>query len=112
MKTYKVINLETENQEIHEYTITVYMNNNGHEVTVLSRSLSDTWSEHNRGEELIKIIDTGDMVVFPKKEFSGDVGYDKQAELYILLHFMSKTSHMPFYKGRIEEITPTRTIEI
>jgi hypothetical protein len=112
MRSYRVINLETENQEIHEYTITVYTNDNGHEVTTLSRSLNDTWANHTRGEELIRIVDTGEMVVFPKKEFSGDVGYDRQAELYILLHFMSRTSHMPFYKGRIEEITPTKTIDI
>lgn len=112
MKQYRVINLEKEFQEEHEYDITVDVNDNGHEETTLSRSYSSTWSPSNRGEELIKIIDTGDMMVFPKKMFAGDVGYDIFAELYILMSFINKTEHMPLYKGRIEEVKPNQTFEI
>ena len=81
------------------------MNANGHEETTLSRSLNDTWADHARGEELIKVIDTGDMMIFPKKMFSGDVGYDRLAELHILMSFINQTEHMPLYQGRIERVT-------
>ena len=114
-KMYRVINTldyKSENKIVHEYTIMQYMNDNGHEVTTLHRSHDDVWAEGRRGEEVIKVIDTGDMVIFPKKEFAGDVGYDKIAELYILLHFINKTERMPMYEGTIEEIIPTHTIEI
>jgi len=115
MKTYRVTNTldyQSENKIVHEYTIMQYMNDNGHEVTALHRSHDDCWAEGRRGEEVIKVIDTGDMVIFPKKEFAGDVDYDKIAELYILLHFINKTERMPMYQGTIEEIIPTHTIEI
>ena len=115
MKTYRVTNTldyQIENKIVHEYTIMQYMNDNGHEVTALHRSHDEVWAESRRGEEVIKVIDTGDMVIFPKKEFSGDVGYDKIAELYILLHFINKTERMPMYQGKIEEVIPTQTIEI
>lgn len=104
MKEYRVVNTETD-AEVHEFTITVDINNNGHEEIILYRSKSDTWSEPVRGEERIKVIDTGDMIVFPKKMFSGDVGYDEFAELYIMMSFINKTSSIPLFKGRIEEIT-------
>jgi len=104
MKQYRVINTETD-AEIHEFTITVDMNSNGHEETTLYRSKSDTWSESVRGEERIRVIDTGNMIVFPKRMFTGDVGYDEFAELYIIMSFINKTSNMPLFKGRIEEIT-------
>jgi hypothetical protein len=112
MKQYRVINLENENQETHEYTIIVEMNANGHEETTLCRSLNDAWSDHVRGEELIKVIDTGDMMVFPKKQFSGDVGYDSLAELFIIMSFISKTNRFPLYKGRIEEFKESQNFEI
>ena len=112
MKQFRVINLEEDFKEVHEFTITVDMNNNGHEEFTLYRSKSETWSEPHRGEEVLKIIDTGDQYVFPKREFAGDVGYDKFAELFILLNFISKTERMPIYKGRIEEIIPDKTFEI
>ena len=104
MKQYRVFNTETD-AEVHEYTITVNMNSNGHEETILYRSKSDTWSEPVRGEERIKLIDTGDMIIFPKRMFSGDAGYDDFAELYVITSFINKTSCMPLFKGRIEEIT-------
>jgi len=112
---YRVINthdFKAENKIVHEYTIMVYMNNNGHQVTSLHRSHDEVWAEGRRGEEVVKLIDTGDMVIFPKKEFAGDVGYDKLAELHILLAFLNKTEHMPLYQGTIEEIISTQTIEI
>jgi hypothetical protein len=115
MKMYRVINTldyKSENKEVHEYTIMQYLNDNDHEVTALHRSHDDVWSESRRGEEVIKLIDTGDMVIFPKKEFAGDVQYDKYAELFILLSFVNKTERMPLYQGRIEEIIATETIEI
>jgi len=114
-KKYRVLNThdyKTENKIVHEYDIIVDMNKNGHEVTTLFRSHEETWSEDNRGEEIVSLIDTGDMMIFPKKEFAGDVDYDKIAELYILLHFINKTERMPMYQGTIEEIIPTHTIEI
>ena len=111
MEKYKVINLETPGKEVHEYDIIVDMNKNGHQVTTLKRSLNDNWSEHHRGEELISLIETGDEMIFPKKAFAGDVGYDVFAELFILMSFISKTGHLPVYKGRIERIT-TQTYDI
>jgi len=114
-KFYRVLNTldyQTENKIVHEYTIAQYMNDNGHEVTALHRSHDDVWAESRRGEEVIKIIDTGDMVIFPKKEFAGDVLYDKFAELFILLTFINKTERMPLFKGTIEEVVPTESFEI
>ena len=37
--------------------------------------------------------------------FSGDVGYDDFAELFIITSFINKITPMGVYKGRIEEIT-------
>lgn len=104
MKQYRVLNTETD-AETHEYTITVDMNSNGHQEITLFRSKNDTWSEYAKGEQRIKLIDTGDGMVFPKRMFAGDAGYDDLAELYIIMSFINKTSSMPLYKGRIEEIT-------
>jgi hypothetical protein len=112
MKQYRVVNTESENSEINEYLITDTMNQNGHQEITLIRSYDENWSSPVRGEERIKLIDTGDMVVFPKRMFAGDVGYDDFAELFILLSFINKTAHMPLYKGRIEEIIPDKTFEI
>lgn len=106
------LDYKSENKIVHEYTIMQYMNNNGHEVTALHRSHDDCWAEPRRGEEVIKIIDTGDMVIFPKREFAGDVQYDRYAELFILLSFVNKTEHMPLYQATIEEITPKQSFEI
>jgi hypothetical protein len=114
-KMYRVMNThdyKVENKIVHEYTISVTTNNNGHTVTTLSRSLDDVWAENLRGEEVVSIIDTGDMIIFPKKEFAGDVGYDKFAELFILLSFINKTEHLPLYQGDIEEITPGKSFNI
>ena len=80
------------------------MNGNSHKEITLIRSLDDVWSKEAKGQEVIKIIDTGDGYVLPKKEFAGDVGYDKFAELYILMQFISKTEHLPTYIGRIEKV--------
>jgi len=103
---------KAENKIVHEYTIMVYMNNNGHQVTSLHRSHDEVWAEGRRGEEVVKLIDDGDMVIFPKKEFAGDVQYDKYAELFILLSFVNKTERMPLYQGVIEEVVDAKTIEI
>lgn len=104
MKKYRVFNTEND-IEIHEYNITVDMNDNGHEEITLYRSRDEVWSDHVRGEERIKIIDTGNMMVLPKKMFSGDVAYDEFAELFIITSFINKITPMSVYKGRIEEIT-------
>ena len=111
-RVHNTFDYKSENKIVHEYTITVSMNDNGHEVTTLSRSYDDVWAEDNRGEELIKIIDTGDMMIYPKKMYSGDVDYAQHAELFILLSFLNKTETFPLYKGDIEEITPQRSFEI
>jgi hypothetical protein len=112
MKQYRVINTETPKREVNEYLITDTINANGHQEITLSRSYDDNWSADCRGEERIKLIDTGNEYVFPKKMFSGDVGYDSFAELFILLSYINKTEHMSLYKGRIEEIIPNKTFEI
>jgi len=112
---YRVLNTldyQSENKIVHEYTIMQYANNDGNTVTALHRSHDDVWTESVRGEEILKIIDTGDELIFPKKVFNGEVGYDKFAELYIVMHFMNKTERMPLFQGKIEEIIPTETIEI
>ena len=114
-KKYRVLNThdyKSENKIVHEYDIIVDMNKNGHEVTTLLRSHNEVWSEGGRGEEIISLIDTGDMMIFPKKEFAGDVEYDKFAELFVLLSFLNRTDSMPLYKGTIEEVTDTKTYEI
>jgi hypothetical protein len=105
MKTYRVINTENDGQELHEYDILVGTNEEGHQVTTLRRSLDGNWSEHARGEEVIKLIDTGNEVIFPKKMFSEKVEYDIFAELHIIMSFLSNTSYLPTYKGRVEEVT-------
>jgi hypothetical protein len=112
MKKYNVINTEQQNTEVHEYLINIDINLNGHEEITLYRSQNDVWSESARGQEVLKVIDTGDMLVFPKKMFAGDVGYDNFAELHIIMSFMSKESHLPTYKGRIEEVVIGKTYEI
>lgn len=110
---YKVYNTEESPKRIvHEYTISVTMNDNGHEEIALYRSFDDCWEESHRGQELIKLIDTGDMVIYPKKMYTGDVDYAMHAELFILLSFLNKTETFPLYKGNIEEITPQRSFEI
>ena len=103
MKQYRVLNTDSDT-EVHEYTITVDMNNNGHEEITLYRSKNDSWSEHARGEELIKLIDTGNFMVFPRRMFAGSADYDRFAELFILMSFINKTSVMGLYNGKIEEI--------
>lgn len=111
-KVYKVSNTldyRKENKIVHEYDIVVYMNKNGHSVVTLKRSLDDVWSEDRRGEEIISLIDTGDMLIYPKKMFAGDVDYALHAELFILLSFLNKTEFMPLYEGVIEKVTPTET---
>jgi hypothetical protein len=112
MQQYRVINTETPNREVNEYLITDTINANGHQEITLSRSYDENWSSECRGEERIKIIDTGNEYVFPKKMFAGDVGYDSFAELFILLSYINKKGHMPLYEGRIEEIIPDKTFEI
>jgi hypothetical protein len=112
-KIYKVYNTEESSKAIiHEYTISVTINDNGHEEITLFRSFDDCWEESHRGQELIKLIDTGDMVVYPKKMYSGDVDYAQHAELFILLSFLNRTEHMPLYQGSIEEITPGKSFDI
>lgn len=115
MKMYRVLNTldyQSENKIVHEYTIMKYTNNEGDQVVALHRSHDDVWTESVRGEEIFAIIDTGDNLIFPKKTFNGEVGYDKLAELYIVMHFMNKTERMPLFQGKIEEIVENETIEI
>jgi len=112
-RLFKVYNTEESPKKVvHEYNIIQEMNNNGHLVTTLSRSYDDVWAEDRRGEDVISLIDTGNEMIFPKKEFAGDVLYDRFAELFILLNFMNKTERMPLYQGIIEEITPGKSFEI
>ena len=111
-KVSNTFDYKSSNQIVHEYTIMQYMNNNGHEVTALHRSHDDVWAENRRGEEIMKLIDTGDMIIYPKKMFTGDVDYAMHAELFILLTFLNKTEHMPLYQGTIEEVIDAKTIEI
>lgn len=114
-KKYRVLNthdFKTENKIVHEYDIIVDMHRKGHEVTTLLRSHDEVWAEGERGKEVVSLINTGDIMIFPKKEFVGDVKYDKFAELFVLLSFLNRTDSMPLYKGTIEEIIPTHTIEI
>ena len=66
MKQYRVFNTEGD-MEIHEYNITVDINDNNHEEITLYRSKSETWSDNAKGEERIKIIDTGNMMVLDRK---------------------------------------------
>jgi len=113
-KIYRVMNtldFKSENKIVHEYTITVDLTDQGEEIT-LCRSYDDCWSENNRGEQVIKLIDTGDGVIYPKKMYTGEVGYDLHTELFILLSFLNKTEHLPLYQGDIEEITPQKSFEI
>jgi len=114
-KMYRVTNThdyKSENKIVHEYTIMQYRNNNGHEVTALHRSHDEVWAEEVRGQEIIKLIDTGDMIMYPKKMFVGDVDYAMHAELFIVLGFLNKTDRMPLYQGVIEEIVENNTITI
>jgi hypothetical protein len=113
-KTYRVINThdyKSENLKVHEYDIIEHVNGEGHQITTLYRSNDHIWSEGSRGEKVITIIDTGNEVIFPKKEFTNEVGYDKFAELYILISFINKTK-MNVYTGDIQQIEITNTYEL
>jgi hypothetical protein len=114
-KIYRVLNTfdyKKENKIVHEYNIMVHMNKNGHQAVSLHRSHDDVWAEDRRGEQIFSLIDTGDMIIYPKKMFAGDVDYAAHAELFILLSFINKTEFMPLYEGVIEEITPKETYVI
>ena len=112
-RLFKVYNTEESPKKVvHEYNIIQEMNKNGHLVTTLSRSYDDVWAEDRRGENVISLIDTGNEMIFPKKEFAGDVGYDRFAELYILLAFLNRTETYFLYKGYIEEVVPAKIFEI
>ncbi len=102
---------KSENKIVHEYTITVDQIDEGEEIR-LCRSYNECWSEDRRGEQIIKLIDTGDGLIYPKKMFSRDVDYAMHAELFILLAFLNKTEHMPLYEGVIEEINPRTSFQI
>ena len=113
-KTYRVINThdyKSENKKVHEYDIVEHVNGEGHEIVTLYRSNDPIWSESARGEKVLTIIDTGNGVIFPKKEFTNEVGYDKYAELYILMSFVNKAK-TNLYTGDVQEIIYTNTFEL
>lgn len=110
-KVYRVYNTETKN-ETHEYIITQDRNQDDYLVTTLSRSTEEMWCEDNKGEELISVIDTGNEIIFTKKQFTRDVGYDRFSELFILLSFINKTETYGLYKGRVEQVYPSKNFEI
>lgn len=112
IKMYRVFNTHDHPTTVHEYDIIKSINSDGNEEIVLFRSFDDVWSEDKRGEEIIKLIDTGDAVIYPKKMYTGEVDYAMHAELYILLAFLNKTEHMPLFKGTIEEVVAKNNIEI
>jgi hypothetical protein len=113
-KTYRVINThdyKSENLKVHEYDIIEHVNGDGHQITTLYKSNDPIWCQSSRGEKVITIIDTGNEMIFPKKEFANEVGYDKFAELYILISFINKTK-MNVYTGDIQQIEITNTYEL
>jgi len=112
-KIYSVINTyhESENNRIHEYDIIEKINGEGHHIISLYKSKNETWSKDERGKNVITLIDTGNGMIFPKKEFINDVDYLKVAELYILFSFINKTK-TNIYTGDIQQIEITNTYEI
>lgn len=93
-----------DNKIVNEYIITVNGNDEGYEEYSLIRTHEEIWSSDIRGEEVLKIIDTGDGYIFPKKMYSKDVDYAIFAELFILMNFINKTGFTPIYTGTIEKV--------
>lgn len=91
----------------HDYTIEVIEHDNRDTEYVLSRSNSDHWSEHCKGEEIIRLVDDCNGYKFNDK-IGKSVDYALFAELYILLQFISKTER-DIYSGII--IEKGKTIE-
>ena len=111
MEMYRVFNTES-NNSIYEYDILVNTNDEGHTVYTLLRSDGDCWSHYAKGEELITITDTGNGMIYPKKTFIKEVGYDEITELFILLSFINKKERMFLYQGRIEKVEPENIMHI
>jgi len=111
-RMFRVMNTHDHPTIVHEYDIIRTTNDEGHEEITLFRSFNDVWADGIKGDEVLKIIDTGDGYVFPKKAFSGEVDYSLGAELYIVMTFISKTERMPLFKGTIEEVVVKNNIEI
>ena len=111
-RMFRVMNTHDHPTTVHEYDIIRTTNDEGHEEITLFRSFNDIWADNKKGDEVLKIIDTGDGYVFPKKVFSGEVDYCLGAELYIIMAFISKTERMPLFKGIIEEVVAKNNIEI
>lgn len=111
-RLYRVFNTHDHPTTVHEYDIIKTTNDEGHEEITLFRSFNDVWDEHSKGDEVIKIIDTGDGYVFPKKLIHNEVDYCLGAELYIIMAFINKTGRMPLFKGTIEEVVIKNNIEI
>ena len=107
MESYRVMNTFdylSENKIVNEYLITVNETDDGCEEYVLSRTHEEIWDSSVRGQEILRIIDTGDGYISPKRIFAKDVDYAIFAELFILMNFINKTSFTPIYKGTIEKI--------
>lgn len=111
-RMYKVFNTHDHPTTVHEYDIIKTTNDEGNEEITLFRSFNDIWAEPRKGDEVIKIIDTGDGYIFPKKLIHNEVDYCLGAELYIIMAFINKTERMPLFKGIIEEVVVKNNIEI
>jgi len=111
-RMFRVMNTNDHPSVVHEYDIIKTTNDEGHEEITMFRSYNDIWSDCKKGDEVIKIIDTGDGYIFPKKLIHNDVDYCLAAELYIIMAFINKTERMPLFKGIIEEVVAKNNIEI
>ena len=111
-RMFRVMNTHDHPTIVHEYDIIRTTNDEGHEEITMFRSFNDVWADHKRGDEVIKIIDTGDGYIFPKKLIHNEVDYCLGAELYIIMAFINKTERMPMFKGIIEEVVAKNNIEI
>lgn len=84
-KLYYVI--DTEQQSI-EYVIE---QPGDEDVLVMRRSDSESWSEHARGEEIMKVFGTGNGYHIKWAEKPGKVlDYSQIAELTVMLNFINK----------------------
>lgn len=111
-RMYRVYNTHDHPTTVHEYDIIKSINSDGNEEITLLRSFDDVWAEDRKGDEVIKIIDTGDGYIFPKKLIYNEVDYCLAAELYIIMAFINKTERMPLFKGIIEEVVIKNNIEL
>jgi hypothetical protein len=72
-------------ENVHEYTLTVKVKDNGDTVYTLKTSKGGEWSSHFKDTKLVKAIDTGNGIKVKPYEFD----FDDLGESYCGFHYLS-----------------------